>query len=105
MSKASPEEDYFKRQELQKLATMRAEQADQNTAQALLERKELHYNRCGRCGDNMHPKAFQGVEIDLCPSCGAVLLDPGELETLAGEDNSGMLDSIASLFRFNKSDD
>jgi uncharacterized protein len=105
MSKTSPEEDYFKRQELQKLASMRAEKADQNTAQALLERKELHYNRCGRCGDNMQPKAFQGVEIDLCPSCGAVLLDPGELETLAGEDKSGMLDSIATLFRFNKTDD
>jgi Zn-finger nucleic acid-binding protein len=105
MSKTSPEEDYFKRQELQKLASMRAEKADQNTAQALLQRKELHYNRCGRCGDNMQPKAFQGVEIDLCPSCGAVLLDPGELETLAGEDKSGMLDSIATLFRFNKTDD
>ena len=32
----------------------------------------------------MEPKIFQGVEIDICPSCGAVLLDPGELEELAG---------------------
>jgi Zn-finger nucleic acid-binding protein len=105
MSKTNPEEEYFKRQELQKIATLRAEKAKENTAQALLDQKELHYNRCGRCGENMQPKAFKGVEIDICPSCGAVLLDPGELETLAGEDQSGILDNIASLFRFNKADD
>ena len=102
MSKSDPEEAYFKRQELQKLAAMRAEQEKEDIARALEERKELHYNRCGRCGDMMEPKIFQGVEIDLCPSCGAVLLDPGELETLAGEDNSGVISNIASFFRFTK---
>jgi len=102
MSKSNPEEDYFKRQELQKLAALRAEKAEENVAKALEERRELHYNRCGRCGDMMQPKIFQGVEIDICPSCGSVLLDPGELETLAGEDNSGVMGNIAEFFRFTK---
>lgn len=37
----------------------------------------------------MDTTIFKGVEIERCPSCGAVLLDPGELEELAGEDQSG----------------
>jgi Zn-finger nucleic acid-binding protein len=105
MPKSNPEEDYFKRHELQKLAALRAEQEKKNLAQALEERKELHYNRCGRCGEVMQPKIYQGVEIDLCPSCGSVLLDPGELEILAGEDHSGVLGNIAEFFRFTKSSD
>ena len=102
MSKSDPEEAYFKRQELQKIAAMRAEQEKETLADALKERQELHYNRCGRCGDLMNPKIFQGVEIDLCPSCGAVLLDPGELETLAGEDKSGVIANITGFFNFSK---
>ena len=104
MSKSNPEEEYFKRQELQRLAAMRASQEKQDLAAALEERKELHYNRCGRCGDEMQPKIFQGVEIDICPSCGAVLLDPGELEELAGEDSSGVIGNIANFFSFSNSD-
>ena len=103
MSKNDPEEAYFKRQELQKLAAIRAEQEKEDLAKAIEERKELHYNRCGRCGDLMKPKIFQGVEIDLCASCGAVLLDPGELETLAGEDKSGVIGNITNFFSFSKS--
>ena len=103
MSKSNPEEEYFKRQELQKLAALRAKNEEQNVEDALRERRELHYNRCGRCGDEMEPKIFQGVESDICPSCGAVLLDPGELEELAGEDKSGVIGSVANFFSFSKS--
>jgi len=99
MSKNNPEEEYFKRQELQKLAALRAEQEQENIQKALAERKELHYNRCGRCGGLMEPKIFQGVEIDICPSCGAVLLDPGELEELAGSESSGVMDYIGAFFQ------
>jgi Zn-finger nucleic acid-binding protein len=38
---------------------------------------------------------FKGVEIEKCPACSAVLLDPGELEQLAGKDESGF---FADLF-------
>ena len=43
----------------------------------------------------METKLFKGVEIEICPNCGAVLLDPGELEQLAGKDESSF---FASLF-------
>ena len=43
----------------------------------------------------METKLFKGVEIEICPNCGAVLLDPGELEQLAGKDESSF---FAGLF-------
>jgi Zn-finger nucleic acid-binding protein len=46
------------------------------------------------------PLGFRGVEIDVCESCGVVLLDPGELETLAGKDETGVIKSLASWFTF-----
>ena len=104
MSQNDPKEAYFKRQELQKLARMRAEQK-KDLAKALEERTELHYNRCGRCGDLMKPKSFKGVEIDLCPSCGAVLLDPEWLSRPWLEDKSGVIENITSFFNFIKSGD
>ncbi|MFT6161354.1 MAG: Zn-finger nucleic acid-binding protein [Myxococcota bacterium] len=46
----------------------------------------------------MHTKPFRGVEIEVCDDCGSVLLDQGELEKLSGQDESGMLSGILSLF-------
>ena len=57
-------------------------------AKAIEDRKNLHHNKCGKCGGTMHPKLFKGVEIDICEDCGSVLLDPGELEELAGEEGT-----------------
>jgi Zn-finger nucleic acid-binding protein len=49
----------------------------------------------------MDTQLFKGVEIERCAGCGAVLLDPGELEELAGKDQSGGL--FAALLGLNKS--
>jgi Zn-finger nucleic acid-binding protein len=43
-----------------------------------------------------HP--FRGIDIESCNDCGAVLLDAGELNALAGEDRSGVLASFFSMF-------
>ena len=47
----------------------------------------------------MAPQTFRGVTIDLCPDCGSVLLDPGELEQLAGKDDSCALAGLARFFK------
>lgn len=100
--KARGAEDYFtqiEREQREKLAAQFAkEKADAEAA----ERKKLHHLRCGKCGGQMTPRDFRGVEIDVCGDCGAVLLDPGELETLAGKDSTGVLGGLAGLFSFRK---
>ena len=100
MSSKIPEDEYFARLEAEKkrrLATILADEArDQHAA----ELKELHYHHCGKCGQEMFTTQFRGVEVEVCPSCGAVLLDPGELQELAGEDHTGALRLVATLFGF-----
>ena len=73
---------------------------DQEKAAARDEaRRQLHHLHCGKCGDSMMTTRFRGVAIEVCPSCGAVLLDPGELEQLAGEERDTILTTLADMFR------
>lgn len=94
----SNEDEYFKKIELEKQAKLRQKLEKENASAALEERQKLHWHRCGKCGAAMDTHTFRGVEIEICSECGAVLLDNGELETLAGKDQSGMFSGIASLF-------
>lgn len=98
--KSKAEEEYFLRLEREQLAKAQAASALANAAAERQALKDLHADHCGKCGGAMNPRDFQGVEIDVCDDCGAVLLDPGELEQLAGKDASGAFAGLASLFRF-----
>lgn len=98
----NPEDEYFARLEAEKKARIR-EQLEAEAAEAATEAlRAQHHNRCGKCGNEMSPQIFKGVEIDICGSCGAVLLDPGELETLAGQDHSSVMETISDLFSFSR---
>ena len=89
------EEEYFHKQQQDQLAKLREIAALESAAEAAAAAKKLHHHMCGKCGTPMDTTIFKGVEIERCPSCGAVLLDPGELEQLAGDDQSGF---FAGLF-------
>jgi hypothetical protein len=96
--KTDAEDEYFARQTLEQKQKLAQQIAAEKAVKEAAERKALHANKCGKCGAELAPKAFRGVEIDVCGNCGAVLLDPGELEKLAGEDRTGVLASLSKLF-------
>jgi hypothetical protein len=96
--KSNPEAEYFARLDAEKKKKLAEQLATEKAEADRAERKRLHAGHCGRCGGALQVKPFRGIEIDLCPDCGAVLLDPGELEHVAGSDDSGVLKSITSLF-------
>ncbi len=102
MSNANPEDEYFARLEAEKKRRLAVILADEERDQKAKELKELHYMHCGKCGQEMFTTQFRGVEIEVCPNCGCVLLDPGELQELAGEDHSGALDMVGRLFGFRR---
>lgn len=98
--KNKTEEEYFAR--LEREAREKAV-AEAEIAREAAKRAELaaqHHQRCGKCGEQLKPQDYKGVEIDVCVGCGAVLLDPGELEQLAGADATGTLSGLANLFKF-----
>lgn len=102
MSERKQEEEYFAKLDREKKEALRAkldaEQRDANLA----ERKATHHHKCGKCGADMDTKAFRGIEIEICPDCGAVLLDNGELQQLAGEDQSGIIGGLFSFIGGNR---
>lgn len=98
MSERRQEDEYFARQDAEKLAKLRSAEQAKAHEEALAARKELHWHRCGKCGGSMKTHAFRGVEVEICDDCGATLLDRGELETLAGEDDTGFVKGLLSIF-------
>ncbi len=100
--KNNPEDEYFARIDAEQKAALKAKMDAEATKKAAQELRDLHYGRCGRCGNAMKTQIFKGVEIDVCPNCNAVLLDPGELEELVGEDQSGVISTISEFFSFSK---
>lgn len=94
----SDEDEYFKKRDMEAKAKLKAKLDAQKAEAEKAARKEMHYLKCGKCGSDMATQVFRGIEIERCGSCGAVLLDPGELEELAGEDQSGMISNFFSVF-------
>ncbi len=91
------EQDYFQRQEQEKLYKAAALKQDEEAAAAAEALRQAHWMRCAKCGNEMDTMPFRGVEVERCPNCGGVYLDQGELETLAGEDKSGVFEGLADL--------
>ena len=98
MSERKQEEEYFARQDREKLAKLKAEEAEAARLAEAEALRQLHHHRCGKCGNPMTTHPFRGVAIEGCGHCGAVLLDRGELESLAGQDQSGLLSGFVALF-------
>lgn len=98
----SPEEEYFHREDQERLRKLKERQEKERAESERKALKDLHAGHCGKCGGAMKPRLFKGVEIDLCADCGAVLLDPGELEALAGQDKGENGGWLGELFSFSR---
>jgi hypothetical protein len=88
------EEDYFHRQERERLAAKRAESA---TAKAAADRealKQLHYMHCPKCGATLTTETYHRVQVDRCTDCHGIWFDGGEAESLLDKEPG----ALAGLF-------
>lgn len=92
------EEEYFHKLDQEAKAKLRARLDTEHGAEDRIATRALHFMKCGKCGGQMATQVFRGIEIEVCQSCSAVLLDPGELQTLAGQDSTGLFSSFFSMF-------
>ena len=93
------EDEFFAREEAEKLYRLHQEKLKSEDKQRADEQKKLHHMKCGKCGYDLETIKWRSVEIDKCFRCGVVLLDDGELEKLAGKEQSGgVLSSFRELF-------
>jgi len=85
------EDLYFKEQEQKKIRMLR-EKAEQESNKKY---KDEHKNHCFRCGTHSLAEInYESVKVDVCinDKCGAMHLDPGELEMIMKD--KGGLDKI-----------
>jgi len=90
---ADLEDIYFKEQE-QKLIQKIREKASQEVDRKY---REAHCDHCFRCGTKSLVEVERGnVKIDICvnENCGAIHLDPGELDEIAKD--QGVIKSVRS---------
>ena len=92
------ENSFFTSLELEKMSDLRQKLEAEADEKAKQELKALHYLKCGKCGNDMKTIPFKGIEIEQCDHCGEVLLDPGELEEIAGPEHGSILGSLFSIF-------
>ena len=99
------ENSYFTTLEIEKMKALRRKLEAEADEKSKAELKALHYLKCGKCGHDMDTVPFRGIEIEVCTNCKAVLLDPGELQELVGEDQSGVISTLSEFFSFSKKKD
>jgi hypothetical protein len=83
------EQEYFLRIELERLKALREEHGKKLEQAERERRKELHYLHCPKCGQTMEVAHLEGVEIEVCPDCGGIYLDAGELDRVLDERTRG----------------
>jgi hypothetical protein len=96
---SSNEEEYFHKQEQEKLEKLKREGATRRAAEEKEARKALHQMKCPKCGGDLHEQAFHGVSVDRCGECGGVWFDAGEVESLVEKEAGGLQGFFGDLIK------
>jgi hypothetical protein len=94
--KIDGEDIYFQKKEQEQIKALREQAARENDRQY----REAHKEHCFRCGTQSLVEVRKGkVVVDICVNegCGAVHLDPGELEVMVDQ-RSAVKDISTAIF-------
>jgi uncharacterized protein len=91
------EEEYFARENAEKLRKLAAEQKKSLDQKQREELRKQHHMRCPKCGMELKEVPVRGVAVDRCFSCNGTWLDSGELEKLGG--GAGQESLVSSILR------
>lgn len=80
------EEEYFAREQALKLQRLHKDKLKEALSSEREQQKQLHYMKCPKCGWDLETLTWRDVEVEKCLDCGAIVLDDGELEKLAGKE-------------------
>lgn len=95
----SREEEYFAKQEAEKLRKLRAEAEGKMAEEEKRRLRDLHFMHCPKCGQGLTEIDFQGLRLDKCFSCEGIWFDGGELEALVAKgEKEGILARLKGFF-------
>lgn len=93
------EEEYFARKDIERLKALAAERRAKAEAEAIEQRKQLHYMHCPKCGDKLNEISYKQIKVDKCPSCDGIWLDAGELEQVIAGEDTRLMKKILRVFK------
>lgn len=88
------EDEYFVKLDAELLKQRRAE-LDQVRAQ---QERTTHYMKCPKDGGDLVERELDQVKVDICPECGGMWLDAGELDLIRSTRRSGVSRFVDELF-------
>jgi len=91
------EQEYFARQEYEKLRKQAAKHREELEARDREEIRKLHFMHCPKCGLGLTTIPYGKVEVDVCGACGGLWLDQGELEKIT-KGGAGLFSGILRSF-------
>ena len=89
------EDEYFLKLDAERIKEMRAK-LDQERAQA--ERKS-HWMKCPKCGASLNETEYHHVKVDVCPDCGGMWFDAGEIEMVDQVKEHRVSGFLSDLFK------
>jgi acetyl-CoA carboxylase beta subunit len=92
------EEEFFKRQEMDRLRKLARAKEDQLKEKEREDEKKRHWMKCPKCGMDLTEIEFRKIRVDKCFSCEGVYLDRGELELLLKTEDKNIMKKIAKVF-------
>ena len=96
---SKPENEYFVREDAESKRRLAFQVKKQLAAEELRRLKQTHWNRCPKCGLEMHQVKFRGVDVDVCFPCGGIYLERHDIENLEREKPPGVMSSILNWFK------
>jgi len=91
---SNAEDEYFKREQIEKLRAARAEANSELADEAKAAAKKTHWMHCPKCGMELAEIEYRGVQVDNCFSCGGMFLDAGEAEKILEFEEPGALNKM-----------
>ncbi len=89
------EDQYFAERDRALIQKLKAEKDTQHERTL----RDLAHMRCPKCGEQLKTQRYGEVSLEECPACKGVWLDKGELEQIAGREESGWLARYLGLGR------
>ena len=86
------EDEYFVKQEAELIKHQR--QLAENAA--LETERRSHYMKCPKDGYDLTSSQYHGVQIEICPHCGGMWLDAGEIDVVAHEERPALFTRVLS---------
>jgi hypothetical protein len=91
------EDEYIAKEEAEKTKRLKEQLKAKQLEEQREQTKAVCYMKCPKCGADLNEVTFRGIKIDRCLNCDGVWLDEGELQKLAGDEESSTINNILHI--------